>query len=254
MKNTPSFIEVQRRFGRYLRDPRHEAPPEGLSGERLEVYRHAVRHNIDRFMADNFPRVRAALAPDLWDALIDCYLLHHPAQTAAFPRLPAEFLAFLTGRHAPASLPAQIPDLAHFEWLENAVACDEQTVPTHGFDPTGDLLEHPVLINPVHQLASYRYPVHSAHPETLSVEEPAREIHLVVFRDSAHQLHVLDLNAVTRMLFEHLRDGPEISVRRVLTDMAQTIGHPAPDVFMRGGLDILERMRRRGLVLGTRTA
>jgi hypothetical protein len=254
MKHTPTFIEAQRRLSRYLRDPLHEAPPAGLSGERLEVYRYAVRHNIDRFMADNFPRVRAALAAEQWDALIDCYLRHHPAQTAAFPRLPGEFLSFLTSHQAPPSLPPQVYDLAHFEWLENAVACDEQTVPVHGFDPEGDLLEHPVLINPVHRLASYRYPVHSAPPEALSDEEPAQEIHLVVFRDSAHQLHVLDLNAVTRTLFEHVRDGPEMSVRQVLTDMAQAMGHPSPGAVLRGGLDILQRMRRRGLVLGTRTA
>jgi hypothetical protein len=252
MKNSPSFITAQRSFVRYLRDPRHEAPPEGLSGERLEVYRYAVRHNVERFMADNFPRVRAALTADVWDDLVDCYLRDHPAQTAAFPRLPGEFLSFLTGRHAPASLPPQVPELAHFEWLENAVACDEQTVPVHGFDRKGDLLEHPVFINPVHRLASYRYAVHAAPPEALASAESVRETHLVVFRDAVHQLHVLELNAVTRTLFERLRDGPEMPVRQVLTELAQALGHSAPDMVLSGGLEILERMRHRGLVLGRR--
>jgi len=250
----PAFIEAQRRFARHLRDPLQEPAPSGLRGERLEVYRHAVRHNVERFMADNFPRVRESMAAETWDVLIEGYFRRHPAVTAAFSRLPGEFLAFLTGSLAPPALPPHVHELAHFECLENTVACDERTVPAHGFDPAGDLLEEPLVINPVHAIASYRYPVHAMTPDRPIDETSARETHLVVFRDSAHQLHVLDLNAITRILFEHLRESMTVTAREVLTGIAAGLGHPTSDAVLRGGLDILERMHRRGLVLGTRAA
>ncbi|MBM4228199.1 MAG: hypothetical protein FJ164_10685 [Gammaproteobacteria bacterium] len=254
MSKVPAFIQAQRNFARYLRDPLREPLPSGLSGERLEVYRHAVRHNIDRFMADNFPRVRAALTCEAWDEVINSYLRLHPAVTAAFSRLPGEFLAFLSGSHAPATLPLHVHALAHFEWLENSVACDERGVPAHGFDAMGDLLEKPLIINPIHQLVSYDYPIHVITSDTPGMPLPARETHLVVFRDSAHQLQLLELNPVTRALFERLGDAEEVSAREILADIATSLRHPAPEVVLRGGLDILQRMRHRGLVLGTRTA
>lgn len=252
MKNIPAFMQAQRSFARYLRDPLHEPLPSGLCGERLEVYRRAVRHNIERFMVDNFPRVHATLAPEEWEEVISSYLRRHPAITAAFSRLPGEFLSFLASSHAPPSLPPQVYQLAHFEWLENSVACDERIVPAHGFDPAGDLLETPLVINPVHEMVSYDYPVHATTPDVMPATTPARETHLVVFRDAAHQLQVLELNPVTRMLFDRLRGAEELPARVVLAGIATSLRHPSYDVVLRGGLDILERMRRRGLVLGTR--
>lgn len=252
MARPPAFVEAQRRLARHLRDPVGEPAPPELPEERLAVYRNAVRHNIDRFMGDNYPRVREILPPATWDSMIDDYLRQHVARTPVFARLPDEFIAFLEDWEAPGPAPAYLRELAHFDWLENAVSCDERAVPTSGFDPAGDLLAGPLLFNPVHQLITYRYPVHAIGASYRPQEAPPQTTHLVAFRDAGHSFRVLDLNALASNLFVTLRDDPTSTARTVLLAMAEALAHPEPEAVVEGGLGILQRMHNAGLLLGTR--
>lgn len=246
------FILAQREFARHLRDPRNTPAPPGLPAERVAVYRHAVRHNIAQFMHDNFPRVRDALSEAAWNVLLDEYLREHAAYTPVFSRLPGEFLAFLEARGTAPGLPDYLQEIAHFDWLENDVGCDEAALPQAGIDATGDLLDGHIVVNPVHRLVTYRYPVHAVNAEYRPETPPAQATHLVAFRDREHQFGVLDLNPVAHDLFQRVRAAPERGARAALLALAQALGHTDPARVMEGGLAILERMRSRELLLGTR--
>lgn len=248
----PAFLRAQRELARHLRSPDTAPPPAGLPPERLAVYRDAVFHNIDRFLSDNFARVRAVLPAERWPPLVRDYIARHRACTPVFAELPGEFLAYLRDERRDDGDPPFLRELAHFEWLENLLCCDEREVGLEDIDPEGDLLHGEIAVNPVHRLVSYAYPVHTPEPQDIPHVPPPRPTQLLAFRAPDFRYGVLDLNPVSLELFTTVRDAPGRSAEAILHDMARALGHPDPGVVVRGGLDILERMRRQGAILGVR--
>ena len=242
----PGFIALQRAFARHLRDPdRMPAPP--LPESRLAVYRHAVYANIERFMRDNFPRVAEAFTPEGWGQLVRDYLVRHRSDTPLFVELLQEFLDYLANERDGSGDPTWLQELAHFDWLENAIVSDERVAPPRQIEPW-DLLDSPLVVNPVHEIVQYRFPVHAISESYRPHEAPPQPTLLLVFRDLDGDFAVLDLNAVAVRLFEGIRDGQ--TARAVLSDIAGSLEHPNPAQVLAGGLALLERWAARGLVLG----
>lgn len=249
----PAFQTAQRALARHLRNPA-EYPAPALPEERLAVYRHAVRHNIAEFLASNYPRLKDVMETSVWDALVDDYLAHHPARTAAFSRLPGEFLEFLKARGGHSTYPPYIEELAHFEWLENHLCCDERALPEPAsLDLQGDLLRDEIIVNPVHALVTYRFPVHVIGDAFRPDDAPPRPTHLVAFRDWNFAFAVLDLNPVSRELLEAVMAVGAPPAGEILLEMAKRLGQLSADAVVQGGHEILTRMRTRQLILGTRT-
>lgn len=91
----PEFVRIQREFTRYLRDPDNTPVPLGLDERRLGLYAYAAFANSERFMAENFPRIRAILDDEHWVALVRDYFVRHKARTSLFIELPLEFMHYL---------------------------------------------------------------------------------------------------------------------------------------------------------------
>ena len=242
----PRFVTLQRAFTRHLRDPAN-APAPPLPEARLAVYRNAVFLNIERFMRDNFPRVAEAFEPDAWTALVRDYLIRHRSETPLFVELLQEFLHYLAHERDGAEDPPWLFEVAHFDWLENAIASDERSPPPRQAPPF-DLLDTPLLLNPVHEIVQYRFPVLAIGPDFRPQEPPAQPTQLLVFRDLDEDFAVLDMNSIAIRLFEGVREGRPARV--VMMDIAAALGHPDPAQVLAGGLALLERWAARGLVLG----
>jgi len=248
----PAFQSAQRALARHLRNP-SEYPAPALPEERLAIYRYAVRHNIAEFLVNNYPRLKDAMTADVWNRLVDDYLAHHAAHTAAFARLPGEFLKFLHSRRKRTDEPPFLEELAHFEWLENHLCCDERVLPEPSTcDREGDLLRDEIIVNPVHALVTYQFPVHVIDDTFRPHETPAHPTHLVAFRDWSFGFGVLDLNPLSRELFEAVSAPQSAPAGQILVDFAHRLGHASADAVIQGGTEILGRMRTRQLILGTR--
>ena len=242
----PDFIQLQRAFTRHLRDPAR-VPAPALPEAGLEIYRHAVFFNIEGFMRDNFPRVAEVLEPAVWTALIRDYLVRHQSYTPLFVELLDEFLAYLRHERAVPEDPPWLFELAHFDWLENALASDQRVVERVSAEPPADLLAQPLRLNPVHRIERYEYPVQAIGPAFLPAERPPRPTRLLAFRDLAGEFAVLDLNDVTIELFEGVAGG--CPAGPVLAHIAARLGHPEPAKVEAGGAEILQRWWALGLVL-----
>ncbi|MCC7119919.1 MAG: putative DNA-binding domain-containing protein [Gammaproteobacteria bacterium] len=246
----PAFMRLQHAFTRYLRDPACVAPPAGLPADRLAVYGNAVYANVERFMRDNFPRVCELYADEDWQALMRDYLARHRSDTPLFAELLAEFLAYLEDERDVATDPPYLRELAHFDWLENAIAIDETALDAIACRADGDLLDDRLVVNPVHRLVRYRWPVHALGPGVRPAAPPPRATVLLAFRDRADAFGVLDLNDVAALLFERIR-GPEVRpARAVLTELAAELAHPDLAVVVHGGQQLLERWQARDVILG----
>jgi hypothetical protein len=245
----PGFFKLQRAFTDHLRNPAQVAPPPLPEG-RLAVYRDAVFLNIERFMRDNFPRLAAVLPAATWQGLMRDYIVRHAARTPLFVELLSEFLAYLADERRDSSDPLWLRELAHFDWLENALATDLREMENGAATLAPPCMTHALAVNPVHQLVRYVFPVHALNVEYLPSEPPSKPTLLLAFRAPSDEFAVLDLNDAATELFLAIREG--LAPNEALNAIAEAIGHRSPAQLMAFGEQMIRRWYELGLVLGVR--
>ena len=248
-----NFREVQRAFSAYLRDPENNPRPAGLAENRLSVYRYAVYANIERFLTDNFPRIKSFYTEQAWEALVRDYIVRHRSETMCFVELPKEFLEYLENVRENDDDPPFLYELAHFEWLETLISADERKLPEDEI-LSGDLLEGVPLINPLTQLLRYSYPVHTVAPDNFPDAEPAQPTFIIAFRKKNNKFGFIDVNVLTARLIELLALNQNHTGREILVELAKETGAQDVQPIVDGGADILRRLESDEVILGLRQA
>ena len=243
------FQERQFEFAAYLRDPQSAPRPADVEQRRMALYRELLYNNVEGFLAKGFPVVRAITADESWDALVGDFFARHRSTSPLFREIPEEFLHYLAEeRGTQPGDPPFLAELAHYEWVEMAVALADDAGAAAGVDPDGDLLAGTPVLSPLAWTLGYRYPVHRIGPDYRPVEE--EPTFLVVYRDRDDEVGFLVLNPVTARLLEGLRETPTLTGRDLLAGIAAEIGHADPQIVIDGGQAVLEDLRRRGVILG----
>ncbi|MBS1143292.1 MAG: hypothetical protein H6R14_698 [Proteobacteria bacterium] len=246
--NAPDFQTFQRAFGRHVRDP-HRAPrPAGVPARRMAVYNELLFNNICGFLDSCFPVCRATLGESLWRRLNRGFYRDWPSHTPWFREIPREFVRYLSEAAITQPLPAWLPELAHYEWVELAVDIMDAPAPAH--DPNGDLLiAHPVL-NPTLMNLSYAWPVQRIGPDYRPRKPLATQ--LLVYRDAQDEIRFVASTPVTARLLAILADGA-LSGRAACLRIAQELQHPAPETLVIQGHAMLDQLREQGIILGAQT-
>lgn len=248
-----TFQRQQMAFTAHIRDPENNPLPDGVTSRRMGVYTELFFNNFNDQLSGNFPVLRRITADERWHAMVRDFMIRHRAATPLFTEVGLEFIEYLQQEREPQ--PGDWPfmvELAHYEYVELAVAistADEEAVE---YDPNGDLLHGRPLVGPTAWNLSYQWPVHQIGPEYLPEELPAEPTHLVVYRDRLDEVHFLEINAVTQRLLQLLKENPEHTGLDVLKTIADELGHPQPDAVIAGGLELLNDLHRRNVILGTR--
>jgi hypothetical protein len=143
-------------------------------------------------------------------------------------------------------LPAWLQDLAHFEWLQNAVNTTPVSWPA--CDAAADVMHHAVVLNPTHVEAAYEWPVHSI--DTDHQPDDMQSTYVSMLRDKDDTLHVLESSVFRGQLIDLLRDGQ--SGEQAFMVLAMWLSHPEPEAFVREGAEVMAQLQREGIVLGAR--
>ncbi len=249
--NMLEFQWLQDQFTRHIRDPEHQPAPAEIEQRRMAIYRDLVYNNIESFMSDNFPVIREIMPDSRWHALIREFLINHRASTPLFPQLPTEFLQFLENRNDKKDFPF-LSELAHYEWVESALFTDTREIDFSGIDEEGDLLSGIPVLNPLIMQLAYTWPVHKIGPEYLPEEAPEHPTFLVVYRDRRDEVGFMELNAVTAALLERISANTKQTGLMQLQSIATEIRHPQPEVVIQGGLEVIQQMKQRDIILGTK--
>ena len=215
----------------------------------MAIYRELLYNNVEGFLAKGFPVVRAITPDEPWHALVRDFFARHRSTSPLFREIPEEFLHYLVEeRGTRPGDPPFLAELAHYEWVEMALALAEEEIDAVGVDRSGDLLAGTPVLSPLAWILGYRYPVHRIAPEYQPAEEAPT--FLVVYRDRDDEVGFLELNPVTARLLELLREGEGDTGRALLERVAVEIDHPQPQVVIDGGRGVLEDLHRCGVVLG----
>jgi hypothetical protein len=248
----PAFQRLQYAFTRHLRDPgTHPAPP-GIEDRRLQIYRDLLYRNVERFVASNFPVLRRITPDARWHAMVRDYFARHVARTPLFPKMAQEFLRYLESERGDAGDPDFIAELAHYEWVEGALAIDARELDFTGVDEEGDWLAGVPVPSPLAWLLRYGYPVHRIGPQFQPAAPPEEPTYLVVYRDRRDEVGFMQLNAVSARLVGLIGEATGRTTRALLEQIAGELRHREPQAVIDGGLDILRRLKAKDVVLGVR--
>ena len=254
--NKPENLRsLQTRFAAHIRDPENHAAPTDVDDRRLEIYRQLFFNNINKFLASNFPVLRQLYDDEAWRQLARDFYTEHRCHTPLFPELPKEFLRYLQDqRKDRPGDPAFLLELAHYEWVELALSMDENELEDTVANSTGDLMEEVPVLSPLAWPLSYRFPVHQIRPGFEPEAPPEQATHILVYRNRNDKVKFMQLNDVSRLLLNLLQENRGLTGLELLTEIASSINHPDSSVVIDKGEKLLQDLRSKDVILGTRPA
>ena len=155
---------------RYVRDPDRHAPPPGIEKRRARLYRELFFNNIEGLLSAGFPVIRQTLGTARWKSLVQAFFAQHRSRTSLFPQVAREFVDYLEARAGDARMPPWLPELAHYEWVEQALYTSDASVPAH--DPNGDVLASVLALSPLARALAYRWSVTDIGPGQVPTKAP----------------------------------------------------------------------------------
>ena len=147
--------------------------------------------------------------------------------------------------------PPFLRELAQYEWVDLELAVSLQELTPELADPNGDLLADTPVVSPLAWTLSYEFPVHRIAPEFQPQAPGTQPTLLIVYRNRLDDVKFMEINAITARLMQLLGEEPA-SGRALLERIAQELRHPDPKAVVGEGASILQLLRERDIVLGTR--
>ncbi len=220
----------------------------------MAIYRDLYHRNLSSFIEGSFPVLRRLYDDDEWRNLIHEFSDDHHCRTPLFPEIPREFLRYLQDERGQRDGdPPFMLELAHYEWVELALDLDPQDLDAIPANADGDLLDSALVVSPLAWPLAYRWPVHEISPAFQPEEPPEQPTLLLVYRDREDEVRFTRLNALSAQLLATLTEQPELTGRDAIIAAARAAGHPDPASVVPAGAKLLENLRGRDVVLGTRT-
>jgi len=248
-----ALARLQTNFAAHIRDPQGVAPPEGIEDRRMNIYRDLFFNNINSFLSSNFPVLRTLYKEKEWATLCREFYRDYRCHTPLFPELPREFLQYLQDhRQDHEGDPPFMLELAHYEWIELALSLDEAEFEADDVDPDGDLLSGVPVLSPLAWPFSYQYPVHRIRVDFQPDTPPEKATHLLVWRKQDFSIKFMQLNDISLLLVQKMKEEPARSGLELLTEIAGIINHPKPEVVIEGGKALLDELKEKQVILGTR--
>lgn len=246
------FQQQQLQFANAIRDPQNVDPPGNIEARRMKIYRDLFFNNIDGFLSNTFPVLKSILGEQHWLPLVRRFFTGHACHSPIFSDIPGEFLNWL--QQTPQKLTEDFPfmlELAHYEWVEMAVAIANDKVPPEGVDLNGDLLAGRPVLSPLMYNLSYHFPVHTISPENQPHHAGTEATHLVVYRDRLDRVVFLQINAATQQIIELIRQQPAASGLEILQQISAQMPQVDSNVIISAGHTALLQLREKNILLGT---
>lgn len=211
------FKSKQAEFSAYIRNPDKNACPDDVKPERMQVYRELFFNNVEGFLSSNFPVLTSLFTEEKWQQLVQEFFENHPCTTPYFAEIPEEFLLYLQNeRPATETDYPFMLELAHYEWVEMALAISTENLPLITEPSTPLQLDNKISLSPLAWPLAYQFPVHKISAEYLPYQAPEQSSCLVVYRNQEDDVNFIELAPMSFQLLQPLQELGEITVRDYL--------------------------------------
>jgi hypothetical protein len=218
----------------------------------MGVYEELFFNAVEGLLAGTFPVLRRLHDEDEWRSLVRGFRREHAAATPLYTEIGVELIAWLQAHPDRDDRRPFLRELAHYEWVELALAHSDATADATRFDPHGDVWTGRPLLSPLAWHLTYRFPVHHIGPDHQPRRPGKQPTCLLVYRDRRDDVRFVELEPATHRLLERLRAQPEWTGREAVEQVARELGAPGASEILAGGRARLADLRERGVLLGTR--
>jgi len=245
----PGFQNIQAGFAAHIRDPIGVSCPPDVPAQRMAAYRDLFFNNIESFIATGFPVLKGVMDEDSWRSLIRDFYRDHHCRSPLFIEIAEEFLTYLTNERPEISIdPPFLRELAHYDWVELALAVSESEPPEFLEISSTDYLDSCFVLSSVAWPLAYQFPVHKIGPEFRPEKAGADPTFLVVYRDREDRVRFMEINQGSYQLLQLMSEAPERTLREHLLPIAQALQHPNPEGVLEFGVDLVSHLHRKGVV------
>ena len=243
---------LQFAFTAHIRDPEHEPIPDGIEDRRMAIYRDLVYSNMESFISANFPVLRSLYDDEQWSVLAHDFFREHRCHTPLFPEFAREFLRYLELRqeHGRGD-PAFLLELAHYEWAELALAIEQTEIGDAAHDAEGDPVGGIPVVSPLACVLGYRYPVQHIRPDFRPDQPPEQPTVLLLVRGRDDQVRFHEINALSAMLIERLRENTRLSGEQCVDALLADRGAEEVAALRPAGIALLHELKSFEAILGT---
>ena len=193
----PQFDRVQSRFCDVIRHPKANNMMQGVA-----LYHELLVNNLSEILQHCFPVLKQILQRQQWYDLIRHFLREHPAKTALFHELPAEFVQYLAKQNGSRLPYPFIAELAHYEWIELALEILEDIAP----EPLAfsAIMDKCLYTSKLACLCQYAYPVHRISRRYLPREASAEPTWILADRNAHDIVEFIHCNRASARLWQLL--------------------------------------------------
>ncbi|MBS3903937.1 MAG: putative DNA-binding domain-containing protein [Simkania sp.] len=241
-----SLASVTERFSRCCRSGKLDSSLR-VDQERLKVYAELFRRSMMAVLERAFPLIYHHLQTNLWNEIVDAFLIHEDCSSPILWRMPQDFVLFIQKQRWEDRL--NIPylfDLAHFEWLEIEMfmMLDQ---PRPAVQRDGLILDGLLCLNPESRIVVYSYPVFEKKPLPRSMQKGSYP--LLVFRDTENQgVRFIALSLFFKEVLEQIRDQ-NMSGREALIFTSRKFNLEEVKVLL-AGENFLRDLLQQNAILG----
>ena len=242
-----NFIDTQQSFMDYIRDPSNPLP-DGMTLERMTVYRELFFNNINGFVSGAFPVLKSLYTDEAWLKLIQQFFVSFDCKTPIFIEISQEFITFLQTRYQSAEYdPPFMVELAHYEWLELYIATvfdDENEQPI-----AAEMIpELPLAMSAKARVTQYHYEVQHISVDYQPTEPSAQPHSFCVYRDEADEVIFLQLNPLTAQVLGFISQSETCYLSDIITWLHASYSQMSAEALSNGCLQMLQQLAEKGII------
>jgi hypothetical protein len=192
---------------------------------RVAVYGDFARRTVRDVMERLYPMTLKLLGEETSASLLEAYRATRPARSFEINRLGEGFPSFLADEAGARGLPAWVPALARFEWVDFLVYASEEEVPARverlTVNPTLQVVQHPFRVCPCVRAKAVAPPEPGdeiallwRHPEQLvTMYMAASDRSLLVLKMAVEGLTPADVAAATGVSVEDIQQAVDFCAK-----------------------------------------
>jgi uncharacterized protein len=183
--------QLQKKFSDFIRHGHVGDFPE-VNEKMLTLYHEHLKSKLSRLLSGSFTLTEEALGLELWEQYVRNFLANQSASGEAILSLSQAFYDYLITKETPQH--PYLKDLVTFEYLLLELFYLED-IPSLPFQPVGNRLESPVVINPEHHFLSLNYPVFK-YPGSELVQRKGSYYLLLYRHPTSFNVQIIELSAL----------------------------------------------------------